>query len=206
MKLYYGAGSCSLGIHVLLEELGAPFEAVAVDLRAGEQYKEGFSAVNPKHKVPTLLRDDGSILTEYQAIAWWLAASHPAAGLLPSELEGQVRALERMDYIVATIHMQGFGRLFRPSNFTPNAADEDNVRARGQQLVATGFELINGLLAEQDYLVNRFSIADTALFYVSFWAAGRMKIALPPRCDAHYQRMLARPAVQRAMASEGLTP
>jgi len=206
VKLYYAPGACSLGIHVLLEEIGAPYETVSVDLRGGEQYKPAYSAVNPKQVVPTLQRDDGSILTEYPAIAWWLAAAHPASGLLPTDIDRQARVLERLDYIVSTMHMQGFRRLFRPSNFTPSAADEEKVRTRGREILAKGFSLMNDVLTDQEYLVNQFSIADTALFYVSFWAAGRMGISLPAQCAAHYQRMLARPAVQRVLSDEGLTP
>jgi len=75
MKLYYSPGACSIGIHVLLEEIGKPYEAVKLNFQEGQQYKPEFTSVNPKSKVPTLQRDDGSVLTEYPAIAYWLAAS-----------------------------------------------------------------------------------------------------------------------------------
>ena len=39
-----------------------------------------------------------------------------------------------MDYVVATVHMQGFSRMFRPGNFSPNAADEEKVKARGREI------------------------------------------------------------------------
>ena len=204
MKFYHQPGACSLGIHVLLEEIGAPFEPIVVNLREGEQNKPAFVAINPKQKVPTLQRDDGSVLTEFPAIAFWLARTHADAKLLPADAEGQTRVLEAMDYVVGTIHMQGMARLFRPSNFTPNAADEEAVRARGQELVDKGLAVVNKALQGRDYLAGDFSIADAALFYVEFWVAGRMKQVLPPNCAAHYQRMLSRPAVQRIMKAEGL--
>ena len=77
MKLFYSPGACSIGIHVLLEEIGKPYEAQLVNLREGGQFKPDFTAVNPKSKVPTLVRDDGSVLTEYPAIAYWLARTNP---------------------------------------------------------------------------------------------------------------------------------
>ena len=80
MKLYYSPGACSIGIHVLLEEVGKPYEAVRLNFQEGEQYKPGFTGVNPKSKVPTLVRDDGSVLTEYPAIALWLAGKDYVAG------------------------------------------------------------------------------------------------------------------------------
>src|SRR3954469_13796286 len=98
MKLYYAPGACPIGIHVLLEEIGKPYEAVALNFRDAEQYKPEFTAINPKSKVPTLVRDDGSLLTEYPAIAYWLARTNPAAGLLPEDVDQQARVLELTDY------------------------------------------------------------------------------------------------------------
>src|SRR5208337_2181759 len=101
MKLLYSPGACSLGIHLLLEEIGKPYDAAQVNLREGAQFKPEFMSVNPKSKVPTLVRDDGSVLTEFPAIAYWLARSHPQAKLLADDLETQVRTLEATDYVVA---------------------------------------------------------------------------------------------------------
>ena len=204
MKLMYSPGACSVGIHVLLEEIGKPYEAQLVNLREGGQFKPEFTAVNPKSKVPTLVRDDGSVLTEYPAIAFWLARSNPDKKLLPDDVESQTRGIEALDYAVATIHMQGFSRLFRASNYTPNPADEDKVKERGKEIVEKGFAVLDKALAGKDYVAGSFSIADSALFYVEFWGGKRMNMKLPPNCEAHLNRMLARPAVQRVMQQEGL--
>jgi glutathione S-transferase len=204
MKLMYSPGACSVGIHVLLEEISKPYEAQLVNLREGGQFKPEFTAVNPKSKVPTLVRDDGSVLTEYPAIAFWLARTNPDKKLLPEDVESQTRGIEALDYAVATIHMQGFSRLFRASNYTPNPADEDKVKERGKEIVEKGYAVLDKALAGKDYVAGSFSIADSALFYVEFWGGKRMNMKLPPNCEAHLNRMLARPAVQRVMQQEGL--
>ena len=204
MKLMFAPGACSLGIHLLLEEIGKPYETERVNLMEGAQYKPQFTTVNPKSKVPTLVRDDGSVLTEFPAIAYWLARTNPGANLLPDDVDSQARALEAMDYVVATMHMQGFTRIFRPGNFSPNTADEEAVKARGREIFEKGLALMDKALEGKDYLAGRFSIADAALFYVEFWGAARLKLELPANCKAHYQRMLARPAVQRMMQQEDL--
>jgi glutathione S-transferase len=202
MKLYYFPGACSIGIHILLEEIGKPYEAEAVNLREGDHFKPAFAAVNPKAKVPALLRDDGSVLTEYPAIAYWLARTNPYSNLLPDDIDLQARAIELMDYAVATMHMQAFARMFRPGNFG-NAADEDAVKARGREMAEKGFAVLDAALAGKEYAVGAYSIADTAIFYVEFWSK-RAGITLPAHCAAHLERMLARPAVQRMLAAEGL--
>ena len=202
MKLYMTPGSCSTGIHILLEEIDQPFEAYLVNLLAGDQYQADYVALNPKSTIPTLVRNDGSALTEFQAIAWWLARSNPKIGLLPNDLEGEVRVIETMDYVVGTIHGQGYTRIFTAANFTPNTADHDAVKTRGREIVEQGFSVMNNALADKAYVAGSFSIADAALFYVEFWA-DRIQIDLPANCRAHYQRMLTRPAVQRVLREEG---
>jgi glutathione S-transferase len=204
MKLYYAPGACSVGIHVMLEEIGKPYEAVRLNIREGEQFKPDFAGLNPKGKVPTLVRDDGSVLTEYPAIAFWLAASNPEAGLMPGGAEAQTRALELTDYAVSTMHMQGFSRMFRPVNFAPSEADHDKVKARGEEIFAKGLGLMDKALAGKEWLVGPYSFADSALFYVSFWWNGRLSKELPGNVAGHYARMKSRPAVQRAFEQEGL--
>ena len=204
MKLFYAPGACSMGIHILLEEIGAPYEAVKLDIRGGESQRPPFSDLNPKGKVPTLQRDDGSVITEYPVIAHYLARTNPAAGLLPADSEAEMHGAEAMDYCVATLHMQGFSRLFRPANFTPNEADHDAVKARGREIIEKGYALLDKQLAGKDWIAGPYSAADSAVFYVSYWGAKRMGMTLPPNLAAHFDRMMARPAVQRMLAAEGL--
>jgi glutathione S-transferase len=202
MKLYMTPGSCSTGIHILLEELDLPFEAYIVNLPAGDHHKPEYVAINPKSTIPTLARDDGTALTEFGAIAYWLARAYSKAKLMTGDAEGDSLVIEVLDYVVATIHGQGFTRIFTTANFTPNAADHAAVEARGRDIVAKAFAIMDNQLAGREYVAGGFSIADAALFYVEFWA-DKLKIELPPNCLVHYRRMLARPAVRRVLREEG---
>ena len=204
MKLYYAPGVCSIGIHVLLEEIGKPYDLQMVNLREGAQYKPEFTSVSAKSKVPALERDDGSILTEFPVIASYLALTNPDKKLMPQDMETSLRAYEAMEYAVGTMHGQGFTRIFRPGNYGP-ADQEDAVKARGREMVEKGFVIIDKALAGKNYLGgDSLSIADAAVFYVEFWAAARLNIKLPPNVAAHYERMKSRPAVQRVMQQEGV--
>ena len=202
MKFYMTPGSCSTGIHILLEELELIFEVYLVNLMAGDHLKPENLAVNPKGTIPTLVRDDGSSITEFQAIAWWLARSYPKAKLLPEGIANEVRVIETLDYVVGTIHGSGYTRIFTTDNYSSNAAEHAAIQARGREIVSKGFAVINEVLAGKEYVVGSFSIADAALFYVEFWA-DKIKLELPPNCLAHYQRMLQRPAVRRVLMEEG---
>ena len=203
--LFHSPGTCSLGIHILLEEIGAPYELTLIDVTKGKQHQSDYLAINPKAKVPALQRGDGSLLTEWPAIAVWLALSNPDKKLLPSDTEGLARTLEAVDYIISTVHMHGFTRLWLPIHFSPNEADHPAIREKGRQIFEKGLAHFNAQLEGRDYLAGENpGIADAALFYVTFWKVNRMKQEPPPNVAAHYARMCQRPAVVRALQMEGL--
>lgn len=205
MKFYMTPGSCSTAIHIILEELEETFEAYVVNLPAGDHFKPDYVAINPKSTIPALVRRDGTSLTEVQAIAYWLARSHPRARLWPDGVESECRLIEAMAYIVGTIHGQGFARIFATSTFARNPADHESVRELGRDIVAKGFAILNDSLGAGGYLAGDYSVADPILFYVEFWA-DKTNIALPENLAAHYTRMLTRPAVQRVLREEGYNP
>jgi glutathione S-transferase len=210
LKFYMTPGSCSTGIHILLEELDLPFEVTIVNLPAGDHLKPAYVALNPKGTIPTLVLDDGQALTEFQAIAYWLARSYPRRRLLPDDPLLVSRALELMDYVVGTLHGQGYTRIFTTDRYLPaGLADTERstwlaaIQARGRQMVAEVFDVIEARLPETGYAIGAdFSIADAALFYVEFWA-DKTGLPLPPRCAAHYQLTRSRPVVQRVLREEG---
>jgi glutathione S-transferase len=201
MKLIFAPGACSLGIHVVLEEIGKPYETEAANLRLPREDRP-LTAINPKSKVPTLVRDDGSVLTEYPAIAYWLARTNPAAGLFPDDVEAQARTLEALDFCVATLHMQGFTRFFAARR-AATPAEAEALTAQGADIVGRGLERVAVALGDKDWLVGDYSIADSALFYVCTWAAP-FNVTLPDRVAAHLARMKARPAVAAVLTAEGL--
>jgi len=202
MKFYMTPGSCSTGIHILLEEAGLVFEAHLVNLLTGDQQSEAYRAINPKGTIPTLVRDDGTALTDFMSIAWWLARTYPRRKLLPVGLENELQVLEWMGYAVNTLHGQGFTRIFTTDRYTPNVQDHEEVQEQGRAIVSEGFALVEQQLEGKEYVVGPFSIADAALFYVIFWA-DRIGIPLPPNCQRHYTQMLARPAVRQVLMEEG---
>lgn len=202
MKLYLTPGSCTTGIHILMEELDLVFEAHLVNLMNGDHNTPEYLALNPKATIPTLVRNDGSALTEFQAIAYWLARSYPKAKLLPGDPDGDARVIELMDYVVGTIHGQGFARIFTTDKFALREADFEAVKAQGMDIVKRAFAIVNDSLSAQGYVIDTFSIADAALFYVEFWA-DKTGITLPENCLKHYRLMLERPVVKRVLMEEG---
>ena len=204
--LYWGPHTCAIGIHVLLEEIGAPYDTVKLDAAGGETHRPPFSTLNPKEKVPVVVQEGGSVLTEYGAIARALAYAHPEAGLLPADRADEIRAQAMMDYAVDTVHGQGFARVFKPARFEPDdvvhgtlGLGAGRVKEQGRTIAEKGLALLADGLGGREWAGGTaFGIADTALFYVARWAP-EVGIALPPPLDAHLARMKARPAVRRVL-------
>ena len=204
MKLYYAPGACSIGIHYLLEQIGAPYEQQKVDIRAGENKSPQFTAINPKAKVPTLQRDDGSVLTEFPVIAQYLAASAPNAKLLPSDPEQALRAAELTNFIVTTLHTQGFSRIFRPAKFVSAESEYEAVKAQGHDFVRDGLEIVERDIGPGGPLNSIATYADAALFYSLFWAVDRLKIDVPTTCAERYAALRSSPAAARVFEAEGI--
>ena len=210
MKLYWGPHTCAIGTHILLEEIGQPYEAEEIDASGGATKENWFKVINPKSKVPTLVLDDGRVLTEFGPIGIWLARMNPSARLLPTEPDEEYRALSITDYAVGTIHGQGFGRIFMPAKFEPQdpvhqglGLGQGSVKRQGEAMVTEAFVILDKEMAGRDWVAgDGFGVADAALFYVTRWAP-QVEIELPPNLAAHLQRMKQRPAVRRVMTVWG---
>lgn len=201
-KFYFTPGACSMGIHILLEELELVYEAYPVDLLKGEQLTDEFLAINPKASVPVLVLPDGTALTDFLSIAWWLAKSHPRAALLPQSLQGEAAVIELLNYAVNTIHGQGFTRIFTVEKYTVHSDDMEQVKNQGRVIVEDGFAVVERQLSTGKWGSGDFSIADAALFYVEFWA-DKTAIPLPASCLKHYHQLLQRASVRQVLMEEG---
>ena len=204
MKLYYAPGACSLGIHVLLEEIGKPYEGVVVICRQARALRPGFTDGQSEVQgadTRERRRLGGDRIPRHRLLAGAQQSRRAPAARGSRSRDPRDRDV---DYAVSTVHMQGASRLFRPSNYTPNAADEGSGEGARQGDLEKGLALLDKALDGKDYVAGAFSIADAAVFYVEYWAAGPLKLTLPANCAAHYQRMMARPAVQRTLQAEGL--
>ena len=205
MKFYFSPGACSLGIHFLLEEIGADYEGIPIHIKNGDQLKEDYVKVNPKSKVPAIIRDDGSLLTEFGVIAHWLSHTCGKDKFAAGTFEEELRIMETLDYLVATVHIQGFSRLLRPQKFSPTEADLDWVRENGKVIVVKAFKLLSEQLKDRPFIMGeRMTIADAAMFYTLFWGVTRLNLDLPENIVAYFNRLSMRPAAKRAMELEGL--
>ena len=201
MKLYYSVGACSMAPHIVLHELGLPFEAVQVDLGTHKLAKTGqdYYQINPKGYVPALEVDDGSLLTEVAAILQYLADRKPEAGLLsaPGSMQ-RYRAIEWLTFISSELH-KGFSPLWNPN--MPEAAKQIAL-----DRLQTRFALLDKHLASHEFLMgDRFTVADAYAYTILTWAAAlKLDLGRWSHLKAYVQRIAARPAVRDTARNEKL--
>lgn len=200
MKLYYKSGACSLSPHIVLREAGLDFSIEKVDLATKKtETGDDFLAVNPKGQIPTLLLNDGSILTEGVAIVQYLADQKPDRQLMPEQgTLARYHALEWLNYIATELH-KGFSPLFNPK--TP-----DDFKAVTREALSKKFAYVNESLKDNQFLLGaRFSVADAYLFTVMGWAkALKFDLSALTELNAYLDHVAARPAVDAALTAEGL--
>ena len=201
MKLYFLPGACSIGIHALLAEIGQPFE-IEKAARPGTPEFEAYKRVNPKGKVPALIRHDGSLLTEFPVVALYLARMNPERGLIPTDIEGEIRVLEMTEHLVSTVHMQGYTRVRRPEKFAPSESDHAAVKALGLGIFQAGLDRAERQINGKDWLFEQMSIADFALFYLEHWSVVNGIGSLGQNCQAHHDRLWSKIEIRRAIESE----
>jgi glutathione S-transferase len=208
MKFYMTPGSCSTGIHILLETLELPFEAWIINIPAGDHLRPEYLKINPRGTIPTLVLNDGRALTDFKSIALWLAQTFPRGKLMPEDPALAARAVELVDFALIQLHGEGFTRIFTSERYiSPGEAEggrlKDDIASHGREIVSQAFGILEKRMPPEGYAVGpQFSIADAALFYNEFWA-DKTGIPLPAKVMAHYQRVRARPAVRQVLAEEG---
>ena len=201
MKLYWGPFSCAIEVAALLDEAKIAYEAVRLDTQAGEQRGDAYKAINPKGKIPALVRDDGSVITEFPAIAHWIAHNNPQSNLWPTGSEDALHASQMMDYAIDTLHGQGFRRIFFPQEFCKDDAHKAAVKDDGRAIAAKAYAILSDQLGERPYCGGAaFSIADATIFYTTRWAK-LTKVALPDNIAALAENVGARPAFAKAVST-----
>lgn len=208
--LYRARGAGSLAPHIVLEEIGRPYrtEDVVIDQgsRADVLVNAEYLAINPKGRIPALTVGD-AVLTEAPAILTFLARQYPEANLLPADTLAEARCFEWMNWLTTTVHAVAFSQIVRPQRFVSDEADYPAVIARGRQNVGAAYAYIEEQLSDRDWAVpGQYTIVDPYLlfFYLGSKGAGNPMEARYPNWTRVAQAALARPAVQRVLAKEGI--
>ncbi len=190
-------------VHIMLEELGLPYEVVPIDVGAGDQFRPEFLAITPNHRIPAIVDPDGPEggpfpLFESGAILIYLAEK-TGSPLLPREGAVRYRCLQWVMF-----QMGGVGPMFGQYNHFANYAVEKLPYAieRYTSEVARLHRVLDKRLSESAYLAGPdYSIADICTFpWIRNPERRNVNLDDYPHVKRWHDVIAARPAVQRGVA------
>ncbi|WP_438025645.1 glutathione S-transferase family protein [Sorangium sp. So ce233] len=192
MKLYEFPPTRSIRARWTLQELGVDFEAIEVNLLAGDHNRPEFRKINPAGKVPALV-DGDFVVTESVAIALYLAAKYPQKRLLPTDLR-QRAEVDRWLLFTMTELEQPLWRIVRHTSLYPEAlrlpADVDLAGREFKEMAA----VLEGHMQGREFVVgDGVTVADFVLAYTLDWGNEVKLLGDCPKLISYMERMYARP-------------
>ncbi len=210
IQLHYAPGNASMTPHLLLEELGVPFELKLVD-RANNAHKSPeYLKLNPNGLIPVLV-DGDLVLYETAAIVLHLVDTHPEAGLAPPiGTAERAHFYKWLVWLSASLQSQMPIYFYTDRYVAPgNTAGAAEVKAATEDRIAALIDQIESHLAAHGgpwLLGERFSALDPYAFMLCRWTRSAKRPARTlPHVGPYLQRVLARPATQKVLTAEGLT-
>ena len=212
IQLHYYPSTASMIPHILLEELGLPYEHVVVDRTVGAHKAPAYLKLNPNGLIP-VLTDGDLVLYETAAIALHLCDTHPQAALAPPL--GTVQRAHFYKWLMwltntlqSALIIYFYGERWMNDGNTAGAAE---LKANARQKIGGMLDQLDAHLAGHDgpwFMGTDYTALDAYVFTLCRWT--RNFSAAParerPYLGPYLQRVLARPAVQRVMANEKLDP
>lgn len=202
--LYGMTGSCSMAVHIILNELNQPVKVVDVRVPQGQPRPAEFMKINPRGNVPVLVEGD-MVMREGGAIISYLLDKHNSP-MLPKSGAGRAKALEWLMFANATMH-PAYGRVFFAMYNLKNEAGM-------KEFMEASIKGINKLWAEMDAeLANKpyicgeeISAADILLSVIANWGQGSFAkdIVLGENVKRMLKNVSNRPAYQKALSEEGI--
>ena len=210
IQLHYFPGNASMTPHLLLEELGVPFELKLVD-RANNAHKSPeYLKMNPNGLIPVLI-DGDLVLYETAAIVLHLVDTHRSAGLAP-DIGTAERAhfYKWLVWFAASLVPQFQIYFYTERYLAPgNAGGVAELKAAIEKKIEGLVDQIDAQLASHGgpwLMGERFSALDPYAFLLCRWTRGMQRPARTlPQVGPFLQRVLARPATQRVLAAEQLS-
>jgi len=212
IQLHYYPSTAAMVPHILLEELGVPYERVFVDRAADAHRRPAYLALNPNGLLPVLV-DGELVLYETAAICLHLADTHPQARLAPPVGSVQrAHVYKWLMWLTNTLQATLIA-YFYPDRWVEegNAAGAAQVKAQAQRRIGALLDQLDAELARHGgpwFMGDSHTLLDAYAFTLCRWT--RNFSAHPARERTHLgpylERMLARPAVQRVLVNEGLSP
>jgi len=210
LQLHYYPGTAAMTPHILLEEIGVPFELVLIDRMADAHKAPAYLKLNPNGLIP-VLTDGDLVLYETAAICLYLCDSYPQAGLAPAVgTVARAHFYKWLAWLTNTLQTTLIV-YFYPERWVNegNVAGAAEVKAQAQRKVGALLDQLDAELARHAgpwLLGDNYSALDPFAMMLCRWTRGFSSAPARdrPHLAPYLQRVLARAAVQRVFAAEQL--
>lgn len=203
-QLYSAPGSCSMAIHVILNEIGADFEVTPVSIQAGDTRTPEYLKLNPRGQVPLLVKD-GTPMVEGAAMITYLLDTHGNGDLLPKSGWDRAMALQWLMFGNSSLH-PAYARIF----WLNKVAKDEKAKA---ELINIAIDQVQGLWdqIEQELQTKPFlaghhvTAGDILITVIANWGAWLPKpITFGPKTKALLKAVSERPAFRQTTQAEGV--
>lgn len=207
-RLYWGRRTASQAAMAVLEEAGAAYDAVEIDVAAGAHEEPDYRRVHPLGLVPALELPDGRVVFESAGMAMFLADRHPETGLAPPADALDRAAYNQWLFYMADTLYPSYGRWYRPWRFSTCSDDGDRIRARARIVLMEQWEVVNRALEGRSWLIgDACTTADIYLGMLFGWdPEPAMLSARCPEIARVAAAAAERPAVGLAAARHARAP
>ena len=199
-KLYYALGSAAMGVRVVLEEIGAPYELLQTTIDMDKPRPPEQLALNPNGWIPVLVWDDQAMY-ECAAITVFLCDRHPEANLAPAAHEAERGLfLQTLVYFSSSVQ-NAFQLSYYPDRFADTPADEASAQKRGIRRLRETWTVIDDQIGDNQWVLgDKFSAADIYLFMLTTWLnlpRGHPSTDEFPNVKRIADAVMQRPSVQK---------
>ncbi len=173
-RLFWAAGTGVIAPEVMLEEAGAAFERVTVDLGAGEHREPDFLAINPAGEVPALQLHDGTVMTESAAMVLFLGEIYPQTGLVPQVGDPERPLFLRwLLYMAAAVYPM-LARMNHPERFAAPPCSREPDRSEAIRCLDGQFGVLeNAITGDPWFLAGGYGALDIYLAMLADWHPDR---------------------------------
>lgn len=179
---------------VMLEELGLPYTVHSIDLMKGEQKDPAFLKLNPNGRIPVIVDREADDFAVFESGAILIYLAEKTGRLLPADIKGRSRVLQWLMF-----QMGGLGPMMGQANvfyrYLPEKIETAISRYQGETARLLG--VLDGQLADNEYLAGEYSIADIANWCWARTAAWSGVDRAPfPHLNRWIEQIGERPAAQ----------
>lgn len=197
IELYTSETPNGWKVSIMLEEIGMPYNVHAIDLGKSDQKKPEFLKLNPNGRIPAIIDTDEDDLTIFESGAIMLHLAEKSGQLMPSDKKGRYDVIQWLMFQMSGVGpMQGQSNVFFryfPEKIQP-AID------RYQNEVKRLYTVLDGRLADREYLAGDYSLADIANWsWVSIHDWAGVGIDDLPNLKRWVDTIAERPAVQKGI-------